>query len=467
MFNSFLLYAKLSFLQLIYFSHSYKSCVVALPKNPIITCKDIIISANPNPMNPLGGCVGQVNLKASAVKGNDCNIGEVLYWDVLIDKDGDGLMDIEYSSNLPRTDNDLSNDTNGNGLPDAFIPPTTDGKEQIMPSFFSSVSEENHKVIWTVIDGCGNTSSCATTYKIMDKKAPTPYCISLGSALLEDGKTELFAIDFNKGSFDNCTTQNELLYTFNNERPVLSKIKDVHFFKGISIDATEEEYNTGQAQKWLPQSRSSSKIFIPIGDLEIHMSVWDKEYNTDVCKVTLWYEGSYGSISGKITNKSLIPIEDVKVLVEANALEFPQNRIFDGTYYFSSTGPADYTIKPSKSDDYTKGINTMDLVLLQEHLSGKKKLTTPEQLIAADINGDGKIGNSDYFELKKMVLGMIDKFSQNKSWTFIPKSYIYPDPSNPFSAPRSITVTVTGNVKNLDFIGIKIGDLDGSIFITP
>lgn len=467
MFNAYFLFFKLGLIHLFCLTHFTKSNDLVLPKNPVITCNNLIIPANPNQTNPLGGCEGKVNLKASAVKGGNCISGEVLYWDVLIDKDGDGLMDIEYSSKLPRTDDNLSNDTNGNGFPDAFIPPTANGQEQIIPQFIAVMTEANHKVIWTVTDGCKSSTSCTTTYKIIDKKAPTPYCVSLISALLENGKIELFAIDFNKGSFDNCTSQNELRYTFNTERHVLSKMEEIHFFKGISIEATEEEYNVGLAQKWLPQYRSSSKIYIPIGEVEIHLSVWDKEYNTDFCKVILPYEGGFGSISGKITSKSLIPIEDVKIIVEANVSEFPQNGIFDGTYYFGTKEIADYTIKPSKADDYHKGINTFDLVLLQEHISGKKKLTTPEQLIAADINGDGKIGNSDYFELKRLVLGMIDKFSNNTSWTFVPKSYTYPDPTNPFSAPRSITVNVASSVKNLDFIGIKIGDLDGSLFSMP
>jgi hypothetical protein len=61
-----------------------------------------------------------------------------------------------------------------------------------------------------------------------------------------------------------------------------------------------------------------------------------------------------------------------------------------------------------------------------------------------------------------LVLGMTEKFSNNSSWVFVPKSYVFQDPTNPSLAPRSITIEINHNMRNLDFIGIKIGDLDGS-----
>jgi hypothetical protein len=42
------------------------------------------------------------------------------------------------------------------------------------------------------------------------------------------------------------------LYTFNEANPVLTKINQIHYFKGAGLNATEAEYNAGNAQKWLP-----------------------------------------------------------------------------------------------------------------------------------------------------------------------------------------------------------------------
>ena len=88
-------------------------------------------------------------------------------------------------------------------------------------------------------------------------------------------------------------------------------------------------------------------------------------------------------------------------------------------------------------------------------------MNSPEKLIAADINKDGKVTASDLVELRKLILGMNAKLANNDSWTFVPKSYAYPDATNPWNAPRSITVTdVASNVKDVNFTGIKIGDVN-------
>ena len=84
-----------------------------------------------------------------------------------------------------------------------------------------------HKVSWKVTDGCHNHTTCHQPVMVVDKKPPTPYCLSLSTALMADPDgngplrpmVELWAIDFNVGSFDNCTPQEDLLFTFNNWAP--------------------------------------------------------------------------------------------------------------------------------------------------------------------------------------------------------------------------------------------------------
>ena len=78
---------------------------------------------------------------------------------------------------------------------------------------------------------------------------------------MANGQVELWARDFDKGSFDNCTAKENLLFTFNEMHPVLTKLNIEHYFKGAGLNATEAEYNQGNAQKWVPSYKSSSKIF--------------------------------------------------------------------------------------------------------------------------------------------------------------------------------------------------------------
>jgi len=54
---------------------------------------------------------------------------------------------------------------------------------------------------------------------IVDKKAPTPYCVNISSSPMENGQVELWAIDFDLGAFDNCTDQENLRFTFTDVPP--------------------------------------------------------------------------------------------------------------------------------------------------------------------------------------------------------------------------------------------------------
>ncbi|NNK90115.1 MAG: T9SS type A sorting domain-containing protein, partial [Saprospiraceae bacterium] len=109
-----------------------------------------------------------------------------------------------------------------------------------------------------------------------DIVAPTPYCIANVKTLLLDpdntgpqvAQAEIWAIDFDAGSFDNCSNNKDLRFTFTGVNP-------------------DNDPDFQQA------SRSSSRIFtlndIPVNNekikLEIH--VWDEQDNEDFCLVNL------------------------------------------------------------------------------------------------------------------------------------------------------------------------------------
>ncbi len=438
-------------------------------EKPVLTCQDQMFAANPNPQNPNGNCEGTVNLEATATDGGGCSANGWLKWQVFVDLWGNGTTDLEFSSFLPTTDNNINNDTNQNGINDRYVAPTASGGVLKVPAFVMDAENSVHKVQWKVTDGCGNVTDCYSTFMVVDKKAPTPYCISLSSAVMQNGQVELWAIDFDKGSFDNCTPRNALLYTFNGENPVLSKLAVEHYFKGAGLDATVAEYNAGNAQKWVPAYRSSAMIFncddVEASPITLNMSVWDARQNTDFCSVELTLIDNQGGcggsrVAGNLTTKANEAINTVTVKVDASLPEFPRYNVVNGSYDLA-TPNGDMTISASKTDDYTNGVSTLDLVLIQRHILGLTKLDSPEKLLAADVNKDGKVTASDLVELRKLILSLSTKLSNNDSWIFVPKSYTYADANNPWNAARSITVTTTGDaVSGLDFTGIKVGDVN-------
>ena len=66
------------------------------------------------------------------------------------------------------------------------------------------------------------------------------------------------------------------------------------------------------------------------------------------------------------------------------------------------------------------------------------------------------------FTIRKVILHIVDEFPNNQSWRFVDSNYEFPNLNNPFAEPfpESIDLNnLANNNMDLDFVGIKIGDL--------
>ena len=139
----------------------------------------------------------------------------------------------------------------------------------------------------------------------------------------------------------------------------------------------------------------------------------------------------------------------------------------NGKYELSNlTAKKDYTVTPSLDKDYLNGVSTFDLVTMQRHILDSRKLDSPYKLIAADINNSKTITVLDMIQLRKLILGINTKFENNSSWRFIPADYVFPNPANPwqetFPEVKNFN-NLVGKANNASFVGIKMGDLNGSV----
>ncbi len=403
-----------------------------------------------------------------------------LKWVVFVDLWGDGTYDYEFSSFLPSSDGTF-NDTNGNGIPDRYAGPTGQGGEikiTIPEDIVGSMS--NHKVSWRVTDGCGNYSVCEQNFMVVDKKKPTPYCKSISSALMVNGTVELWAVDFNVGSFDNCTSRDQLLYTFNEEHPVLSRLNEVHIFKGqgqlLTGVTAQTEYAAGRAQKWLPNTRSSGKVFncFDFPETSVKMTVWDQKLNYDFCVVTLQLadnqgacgNGLTGTVTGNISTPTGQMLNGATTILTNMLPEMVRAATTNnsGVYTFSNVQHSqDYEIQSVKNDDYTNGVSTLDLVLIQRHILGINQLNDGYKIVAADINKDDKINSTDLVELRKLILGIYDEFPSNGSWRFVDAKQQFANANFPWPINEKLFIqNMTNDMNNMNFISVKIGDVNGS-----
>lgn len=171
------------------------------------------------------------------------------------------------------------------------------------------------------------------------------------------------------------------------------------------------------------------------------------------------------TVFGVIQNENGNSISDVEIQVTgSSSLNFINQT--DGTYEaMDLSNGGDFTITPYRNDDHRNEVNIFDIVLIRKHTLGLGAPLTPYQMIAADVNNDGDINIFDIIAVQKVILLLDTSFPGNTSWRFVPASFNFPDPSNPFSSqfPESIIYTpILTNMQDQNFVAIKIGDVNGS-----
>ena len=136
-----------------------------------------------------------------------------------------------------------------------------------------------------------------------------------------------------------------------------------------------------------------------------------------------------------------------------------------GLYDFGDRSTCDgYLIEPYKNDLANNGVTTLDLVLLRNHILGVDPLDSPYQLIAADANRSQTVSTTDMVAIQKVILTIVDEFDNNTSWRFVPADYEFADPENPFADgfPETVQIPNLLAAQTINFIAIKIGDLNGT-----
>jgi len=374
-----------------------------------------------------------------------------LKWTVLVDIWGDGTFDYEFSSSLPVSDSNFNTDNNGNGIPDVYLAPTQSGDEVkvTLPDDIAS-SMNNHKVRWTVSDGCQNVTSCETTFMVVDKKAPTPYCIDISTALMDNGMVEIWACDFDLGSFDNCTASDDLRFTFTDTKP-----------------QNDPRYD--------PSTGCSSRVFdcddLTGEPVTVSMYVWDEKDNFDFCEVELTLVDNQGGcetgdgmrVSGSVKTPTQHPIEDLEIKIEASSIELTRFDMSNenGAYaFFNLPAQLNYEITAEKNDNYLDGVSTLDLVKIQRHILGLEELDDAYKVIAADINADEKLSATDLLQLRKLILGITAELPNNGSYLMVDGTQQFADTNNPWPIDDNIKITpLEHDMEGQNLIAIKVGDV--------
>ena len=406
---------------------------------PVYSCQQVIQVVNSGKpvisgCKPLSVCTfdsecvdGFIELTVNAT--DDCTDGNNLSWRYQVFAGQLGLGPVDFSS--PILDRSGEGDT-----------ADASGKYPI----------GSHVVRWTFSDRCGNVTTCDQPFTIQNCKAPTAYCIN-GLAVdlmavdsdndgnVDFGMVELWASDFNAGSFHPC---------------------GLEVFLSFSPD-TSDRFMTFDCTD------------IGMNEIDIYATVVgvDGMLLQSFCTSFLDVQDNMTScigmrdvvdLEGEVYTEEFERVSNINVDLEGSNLSDATDA--SGEYAFPNMpSGGQYTVSPSSNLSPLNGVSTFDLISIQRHILGDVFLDSPYKIIAADINRDDKLTAIDLIELRKLILGVYEDFPNNSSWRFVDQSYTFADPINPLSEEFSENYTINNLTEdmNIDFIAVKVGDVNNSI----
>ena len=297
---------------------------------------------------------------------------------------------------------------------------------------FLNIPPGLYEMTYQVDDNCGNRGFCETEIEVRDCKKPTPFCKN--GLIIEMENDSILVVNaeiFNDGSFDNCP--GELIFSFSTDPTDTTLIFDCGSLGFQSVDV------------WLTDAAGNQDFcttFVFIDD------------NNGVC-------AGLPLISGTITTPENNAIEEVQISLNNGAV----STMSDATGYYSLlTGAGeDCSLSAQKGGDPLNGVSTYDIVLITRHILGVQLLDSPYKIIAADANFSNTVTTSDIVTLRKLILQINTELPGGRSWRFVDKDFVFPAPYDPFatSFPEVLHFNnLTEDVKDADFIGIKIGDVN-------
>jgi hypothetical protein len=318
-------------------------------------------------------CRAPFTLKNSAVDVGIC-ANKSLSWVVEIDLWANGDVDYKYGFNESG---------------DFKLDPVANGQE-ISITLPERVQVGKHKIKWSVRDECGNFASCHTIIETKDLKKPTPYMHEFLTAAFQGNVMDFMVSPrlFNINSFDNCTTQSKLRYSFSpNVNDTLRTINCSNAgFQFYTIYITD-----------LAGNQESVEAFLLL-------------FDNGSCSMTATFPGTVTESSGAIMPQVSMSLIRQGQDEKRTATDEYGHFGWDNVSLYS-----DYQIIPDFNQAQSGRVDVADLKKLQNYIFGKDSLVNFE-FMAADLNKDHTIRINDLNLLRDIIL----KPTQNnhKMWRF-------------------------------------------------
>ena len=216
-----------------------------------------------------------------------------------------------------------------------------------------------------------------------------------------------------------------------------SRLFAIRFLAKSGIDNTEININKNSAH------------FTAVNDVDLPLNL--KSGLIDILRNNI--------IAGAVKTVAGFPIDNVAVKLSGDLdARFVSGN--DGLYNFDAYEQDQYEISASTSasSDVTAGLSVLDIILTRRHLLGMAPLTNPYQVIAADVNGSLSVSTLDIAEIQQVLLGNTTSFTGGTPWLFIPS--VYDLSTDPFAYQTDYQFTMGPEEMDINFVGVKRGDVD-------
>ncbi len=305
-----------------------------------------------------------------------------------------------------------------------------------------------YNVVWTISDECNNTITQNQPLTVVNTKAPTPVCMTNltfaldtptdtnGDGMNDGASLELWASDFDGGSYHTCNN------------PISVSLSDDPTDTNITFTCDSVGLRT--LRLYVTDNVTMAQDYCTFT-----VMITDGGMCDDMQRVVL---------EGDIYTEDYQSIEDVEVnLINGNAIDMTNE---EGHYAFNDMPMGgNYIVSPEKDINYLNGVSTLDLVYIQRHILNIEPLDSPYKLIAADANDSHSVTALDLIELRKLILGAHDELPNNSSWRFVDVDHNFIDEINPWlvDMPEDYSINNLEEDMVIDFIGIKVGDVNGTV----
>jgi hypothetical protein len=181
-------------------------------------------------------------------------------------------------------------------------------------------------------------------------------------------------------------------------------------------------------------------------------------------------------VSGRVyfignTNR---PLGDLEVNLDNDGVRQLLATGADGL--FSFTAPAGgrlmLTIPHAHAEkEANRGVDVADIVATRKHILARSPFETAYAMVASDANRDASVDVADIVAMRKVILARTDFFSTDESgnkdsvWRFLDSNFKRVAAAQAFDqleqAGRIVLENFSSDTSGLDFVGIKLGDVNG------